>query len=132
LLAEAPVQAVSSPDFVVTIERIGGILPFRMIAERIEIARPRRQYLALQDFSIDISAAELVSDMPHIRSLSFTEIEMARSSSAPSTTPRTEYLRVAHLPVGLALDRLSIGRLALAAPVLCESLVATVEGSTFH
>jgi translocation and assembly module TamB len=65
----------------------------------------------------------------HIRSLSFAEIDMTRNSTAPSTTPLTDYLRVPHLPVGVVLDRLSIGRLALAPPVLGESLVATVEGS---
>ena len=54
---------------------------------------------------------------------------MARPSTAPSTTPLTDYLKVPHLPIGVVLDRLSIGRLALAPPVLGESLVATVEGN---
>src|SRR5467141_678579 len=54
---------------------------------------------------------------------------MTRSSTAPSTTPLTDYLKVPHLPVDVVLDRLSIARLALAPPVLGESLVATVEGS---
>src|SRR5437667_8737524 len=54
---------------------------------------------------------------------------MARSSTAPSTTPFTEYLKVPRLPAGIVLDRLSVGRLALAPPVVGDSLVATVEGS---
>jgi translocation and assembly module TamB len=54
---------------------------------------------------------------------------MARSSTAPSTTPWPEYLKVPHLPVAVVLDRLSIGRLALAPPVLGEGLVATLEGN---
>ncbi|HYZ41915.1 MAG TPA: hypothetical protein VE687_15025, partial [Stellaceae bacterium] len=65
----------------------------------------------------------------HIRSLSFAEIDMARQSTAPSTTPLTEYLKVPHVPIGVVLDRLSIDRLALAPPVLGESVVATVEGN---
>ncbi len=54
---------------------------------------------------------------------------MARASTAPSTTPLADYFKVPHLPVSVVLDRLSIGRLALASPVLGESLVAKVEGS---
>ena len=53
---------------------------------------------------------------------------MARSSTAPSTTPFIDYLKVPRLPIPVALDRLSIGKLALAPPVLGENVVATVEG----
>ncbi len=54
---------------------------------------------------------------------------MARQTTAPSTTPWTDYLKVPHVPIGVVLDRLSIDRLALAPPILGESLVATVQGS---
>ena len=106
-----------------------GFVPFRMTVERIEIGDRDGTYLTLHDVGLDISAAALLARRAHIRSLTFAEIEMARSSTAPSTTPFTDYLKVPHLPVGVVLDRLSIGRLALAPPVLGESLVATVEGS---
>jgi translocation and assembly module TamB len=130
LLAKTVAQAVSSPDFTVTIEGLGGIVPFRMTAERVEIADRDGTYLTVRDFSFDFSAAELLSGRAYIHSLSFGEIDMARLSTAPSsTTPFTEYLRVPHLPVSLALDRLTIVRLALAPPVLGEGLVAKVEGS---
>src|SRR5262249_24395348 len=92
LLAKKVAQALSSPDFIVTIEGLGGIVPYRMTAERIEIADRDGKYLTLRDFGLDISAGELLSGRAHIRSLSFAEIEMARSSTAPSTTPLTEYL----------------------------------------
>ncbi len=128
-LARAIAQAVSSPDFSVSIERLSGTVPFRMTAERIEIGDRDGTYLTLHDVGLDISSAALLAGRAHIRSLSVAEIDMTRSSTAPSTTPLTEYFRVPHLPVGVVLDRLSIGRLALAPPVLGESLVATVEGS---
>ena len=53
---------------------------------------------------------------------------MARPSTAPSA-PLSEYLRVPHLPLALVLDRLAIARLALAPPVLGESVIATIAGS---
>ena len=128
-LARAIAQAVSSPDFLVTIEGLGGTVPFRPRVDRIEIADRDGPYLALHDFGLDISAADLLAGRLHIRSLSFAEIDMARLSTAPSTTPFTEYLKVPHLPIGVVLDLVSIGRLVLAPTVLGERLVATVDGN---
>ncbi len=122
-------RAASSPDFTVAISGLGGFVPFRMTIDRIEIGDRDGTYLTLHGFGFDISGAELLARRAHFRSLSFAEIDMARSSTAPSTTPWTEYLKVPHLPVAVVLDRLSIGRLALAPPVLGEGLVATVEGN---
>src|SRR5467141_2048004 len=128
-LAKTIAQSVSSPDFAVTIQGLGGFVPFGLKVERIDIGDRDGPYLSLHDFGLDISAAALLAGRLHILSLRFAAIDMARSSTAPSTTPFTEYLKVPRLPVGVVLDRLSIGRLALAPPVLGDSLVATVEGS---
>jgi translocation and assembly module TamB len=128
-LASTIAQTLSSLDFTVAIEGLGGFVPFRLQVEQIEIGDRDGAYLSLHDLGLDISAAALLAGRLHIRSLRFAAIDMARSSTAPSTTPFTEYLRVPHLPVGVVLDRLSIGRLALAPSVLGDNLVATVEGS---
>ena len=122
-------QSLSDPDFTVSIEGLDGIVPFRMTVGRIEIGDRDGTYLTVHGVGLDISATALLAKRAHIRSLTFAEIEMTRSSTAPSTTPLTDYLKVPHLPVGVVLDRLSIARLALAPPVLGESLVATAEGS---
>jgi translocation and assembly module TamB len=127
--ARTVAQAISDPDFTVAIEGLSGIVPFRLTVGRIEIGDRDGVYLTLRGVSLDVSAAALLSRRLHIRSLSVGEIDMARSSTAPSTTPVTEYLEVPHLPVEAVLDRVSIGRLALAPPVLGESLVGTVEGN---
>ena len=127
--AKTIAQAISDPDFTVAIEGLSGIVPFRLTIEKIEIGDRDGVYLTLRDVGLDVSAAALLSRRLHIRSLSVGEIDMARSSTAPSTTPMTEYLQVPHLPVEVVLDRLSIGRLALAPPVLGESVVATAEGN---
>jgi translocation and assembly module TamB len=83
----------------------------------------------LRDVSLEISAAALLTGKAHIRSLTIAEVDMTRSSTAPSTTPFLDYLKVPHLPIPVALDRLSISELALAPPVLGENILATVEGS---
>jgi translocation and assembly module TamB len=122
-------HAVSDPDFTVAIEGLNGLVPFRLTVETIEIGDRDGVYLTLRDVGLDVSAVALLSRRLHIRTLSFDEIDMARSSTAPSTAPVTEYLEVPHLPVEVVLDRLSIARLALAPPVLGEGVVATVEGN---
>src|SRR5690349_9447285 len=127
-LARTAAQTVSSPDFTVAIEGLGGVVPFQMTVKRIEIGDRDGTYIALHDLGLNLSPTALLARRLHIRALTFAEIDMARSSTAPSTTPLTEYLNVPHLPIGVVLDRLSIGRLALAPPILGESLIATIEG----
>jgi translocation and assembly module TamB len=129
-LARTLERTISTPDFTVAVAGLHGTVPFNLKVDRIEIGDRDGTYLTLRDFGLDLSAAELLARRLHIRSLSFAEIDMARSSAAPSsTTPLTDYLKVPHLPVGVVLDRLSIGRLVLAPPVLGDSLVATVQGN---
>jgi translocation and assembly module TamB len=128
-LARTVERTISAPDFTVAIGRLSGTVPFQLRVDRIEIGDRDGTYLTVHDFRLDTSAAALLARRLHIRSLSFAEIDMARQSTAPSTTPLTEYLKVPHVPIGVVLDRLSIERLALAPPILGESLVATVQGS---
>jgi len=122
-------QAVSDPDFTVAIDGLGGILPFGMTVERIDVGDRDGTYLTLSDAGLDISLSALLTGKAHIRSLTIAEVDMARSSTAPSTTPFTDYLKVPHLPIPVALDRLSIGKLTLAPPLLGETVAATAEGS---
>jgi translocation and assembly module TamB len=128
-LATTLERTISTPDFTVAVAGLHGTVPFNLKADRIDIGDRDGIYLTARDFGLDISAAELLSGRLHSRSLGFAEIDMARSSTAPSTTPWTEYLKVPHVPIGVVLDRLSIDRLALGPPVLGESLIATVEGN---
>ena len=117
------------PDFTVAIDGLGGIVPFGMTVERIDIGDRDGTYLTLHDAGLDISPSALLTGKAHIRSLTIAEIDMARSSTAPSTTPFTDYLKVPQLPIAVVLDRLSIGKLTLAPPVLGESVAATAKGS---
>ena len=122
-------QTPSDPDFTIAMDGLKGFVPFNMTVERIDIGDRDGTYLALREAGLDISPLALLTGKAHIRLLTIAEIDMARSSTAPSTTPFIDYLRVPRLPIPVALDRLSIGKLALAPPVLGENIVATVEGS---
>src|SRR6516165_9108403 len=127
--AKTVAQAMTDQDLTVAIEGLNGIVPFRLTVQRIDIGDRDGVYLTLRDTGLDISASALLAGKAHIRALTIAEADMARSSTAPSTTPLMDYLKVPHLPVAVALDRLSIGKLSLAAPVLGENIVATIDGS---
>jgi translocation and assembly module TamB len=127
-LARQIAQAISDPDFTVAIDRISGMVPFDMHVDRIDIGDRDGIYLTLQDIGLNISARALLARELHIRSLTIADVEMARLSTAPSTKRLIDYVQVPHLPVNAVLDRLSISRLALAPPVLGESLAAKIEG----
>jgi translocation and assembly module TamB len=128
-LARTIESTISTPDFTVAVVGLHGTVPFNLKIDRIDIGDRDGTYLTARDFGLDVSAAELLEARLHNRSLSIADIDMARLSTAPSTTPWTEYLKVPHAPIEVVLDRLSIDRLALAPPVLGESVVATVEGN---
>src|SRR5580693_15335 len=128
-LAREIEQTLGGPDFTIAMDGLKGFVPFNMTVERIDIGDRDGTYLTLHDASLDISAATLLTGKAHIRSLTIAEVDMTRSSTAPSTTPFLDYLKVPHLPIPVELDRLSIGKLALAPPVLGENILATVEGS---
>ena len=124
-LARTIERTISAPDFTVAIAGLSGTVPFQLKLDQIEIGDRDGTYITVHDFRLDVSAAALLSRQLHIRSLSFAEIDMARSSTAPSTTPFIDYLRVPRLPIPVVLDRLSIGKLTLAPPVLGEEVAAT-------
>jgi translocation and assembly module TamB len=129
-LARTIERTISAPDFTVAVTGLHGTIPFNIKVDQIDIGDRDGTYLTAHDFGLNISAAALLARQLRIRWLSFGEVGMARSSTAPpSTTPLTEYFKIPAVPIGVVLDRLSIDRLAVAAPVLGESLVATVEGS---
>ncbi len=128
-LARTIQRSISEPDLTVAVTGLSGTVPFQLKVDRIEIGDRDGTYLTVHDFRLDISATALLAGQLHIRSLAFAEIDLARQTTAPSTTPWAEYLKVPHVPIGVVLDRLSIARLALAPPILGEGLVATAEGN---
>jgi translocation and assembly module TamB len=128
-LATKIARVISSPDFTIAIEGLGGAVPFDMAVARIDIGDRDGTYLIIRDVTLNVTLISLLAGRLHIRSLRIGEIDMARSSTAPSTTPLVDYIRVPHLPVGVVLDRLSIERVALEPPVLGEGVVATIAGS---
>jgi translocation and assembly module TamB len=120
--------AGSTPVQRLSIDGLRGIVPFRFSIERIALADRVGPYVTLRDVGVEVRVAALFAGRLEIRALTVGEITVARPSTAKSTTPIVDYLRVPHLPIAVALNRLSIDRLVLEAPVLGERVVAALAG----
>ena len=127
-LAGTVARLASSPGFTVSIEGLSGFVPFRVRIARIAIADRQGTYMTLRRVAFDIAPGDLLHGRLHLRFLDIAELYKARSSTAPSR-PFVDYLQVPRLPVALVVDRLTIGRIELAPPVLGQSIVATVTGN---
>jgi len=120
---------LSSPGFAVAIKGLGGTVPFDMHAERIEVSDTKGMWLALDHARIDLSATALFGRRAQIGTLGAGKIEIVRPPE-PTGPPASlaDSLRVPRLPVSLAIDRLSIGRLVLDPPLFGETIEAVIDG----
>jgi translocation and assembly module TamB len=127
-LAAAIGRLVSSPDRTWAIKGLAGSVPFAMTARLIEVGDVDGVWIRLHDVRLDLDPAALLAGRLHVQLARAAEIDQARPPGGPSKT-LAQLLQVPHLPMPLVVDRLVIDRLALAAPVLGESIVATVAGN---
>ena len=101
----------------------------RFSVERIVIADHLGAWVSLRDVAVEVRAAALLAGHVEIRALRIGAVDLARLPAAGrSATSPNDILRLPLLPVAVALDRLSIGRIALAPPVLGEPVAATLAG----
>jgi len=125
--ADAAAHLASRPGYRISIAGLAGTIPFDMRAERIEAADAAGTWLVIRDPHFAMSVADLFGGLVHIRALTAAAIEVARLPETGSTGFSLPSLP--RLPLAVAVDRLEVGRLALAAPVLGEPVAATLSGN---
>ena len=104
-------------------------MPLRFSVERIVVADHLGAWVSLRDVAVEVRAAALLAGRVEIRALTIGAVDLARLPAAGrSATSPNDLLRLPLLPVAVALDRLSIGRIGLAPPVLGEPVAATLAG----
>ena len=122
----------STPGFSVSIKGLGGVIPFDIHAERIEVSDAKGVWLGIDDAQIDLSATALISRHAQIGTLGAAKIEVIRlpEASRPPSPPKplSESLKMPRLPVAVTVTRIAVGRLLLDAPVLGESIEAALDG----
>jgi translocation and assembly module TamB len=126
-------RSMSSPGSSVTIVRLEGTIPFDMRAERIEVADDHGAWLTVDRPQLELSATSLLAGNLHIEALSAAAIDVARPPNMPANpaapTPLSERLRLPHLPAGIAVDRITVGRVTLESAVLGEPVEANLTGN---
>jgi translocation and assembly module TamB len=121
--------AASTPDLRLSIAGLAGLVPMRFTIERIAVADPIGIWATLRDVGVEVRAAALLAGRVEIRALTIGAVDLARLPAAGQpTASQKPILRLPPLPFAVALDRLSIGRLALAPAVLGEPVIATLAG----
>lgn len=120
-------EFASTREFSLQITDLNGLVPFHMTAEQVAIRDATGTWATLNHFKLDLSAADLLRGRAHLTTLSAGEVDVARQPGGKST-PLPQLIRDLHLPVPLVIDRLAIGRLVLAPPLLGERVVATLSG----
>ena len=68
----------STPGFSVSIKGLGGVIPFDIHAERIEVSDAKGVWLGIDNAQIDLSATALISRHAQIGTLGAAKIDVTR------------------------------------------------------
>lgn len=119
----------SSDAMTVRIGALDGAIPFDMTVRDVSLADPGGVWLSVDRARLDWSPLALVAGVLSIRMIDVDTVDLARLP-APSDTPKedTGGGGIPSLPFQIALERLSIGEIALGEPVLGTPAAVTVEG----
>jgi translocation and assembly module TamB len=110
----------------VTIDRLSGRFPDRLQVGRIAVNDPQGTWLTIEEAQLDWSPTQLLRGDAKFDALTAAHISVARrpASSAGTASPSVS----ANFPVSIALDRLEIARLDLAAPVVGVEASLAING----
>lgn len=125
--------ALSGDGTTAQIGRIEGTVPFDMRLDALRLADPAGEFLAVRNVALAIAPGALLQRRVEITRLAVDEIEFARppaSQKKAAPSQPMNILDMLHLPVGIALDDLTIGAIRLGAAVLGEPVALSVTGAS--
>jgi translocation and assembly module TamB len=129
-LGEMLARALSSPGSTVAIEGLSGSVPFDLAADRITISDRAGPWLEIDNARLEIAGAALWHRELAVSQLTASAVMVARvPETAPSAKSATAIdLSLPKLPVAVRIDRLAIGRVDLAEPILGQPAALTFSG----
>ncbi len=126
-------RAASGPGQSVTLEGLGGTLPFDLTLAALRIADDQGAWAIVEAAKVTLSPWALLRGQVKIDRLSADRIAVLRlpadppsappSSSGPALPPRIE---VPRLPIAVSLDQVAVARIELGAAVLGSPAVLTL------
>ncbi|MDD3444960.1 MAG: hypothetical protein PHS60_06090 [Zavarzinia sp.] len=124
-------EAVSGPDFTLKLHDLAGGLPFGPRLGRVEIGDASGRWLVLEQASVALDPWALFSGRIHVEAVEATRLTVDRMPEGGADTPPSDEpldLSIPQLPRGLAVDRLSVAEIVLAAPVAGEETRLALTG----
>ncbi len=109
----------------VLVHGLGGRFPDKLRLGRLELHDPAGVWLEIDDAALDWAPTRLLAGELHVRTLSTRRIAVARRPMGSGESGESG----GGLPLRLVLDALRMDRLELAAPVLGQAAVLTLEGA---
>ncbi len=132
-LATFAAEAASSEAMTITIEGLGGFLPFTLAVDRVTLASPEGTWLEAEALALDWSPLALLSGTIRVETLELGRLRLSSlPPSAPDQAPEPQPGPV-WPPEELALPRLDlrklhVERIELDEPVLGQAAVFTLAG----
>ncbi|MEQ8966844.1 MAG: translocation/assembly module TamB domain-containing protein [Azospirillaceae bacterium] len=128
--------AAAGPDVAIDLGRLTGTVPFDMRLDRLAVADGQGSWLSAEGVRVAWRPAALLRGRLAIEAVTADRIALDRTPAAPAE-PAPEPEREApagppglpDLPVGITLDRLAVGEVVLAEPVVGEAMRLGVAGS---
>jgi len=128
-LARTVAAALSTPGEVeVAIDGLEGPLPQAIRLRRLTVSDRQGPWLTADSVALDWRPLALLSGEVRITGLRIAEVSVARSPEAAPDAAGAAPLSVPSLPVDLSMERLSVERVVLGAPVLGQAAVFRVSG----
>jgi translocation and assembly module TamB len=129
-LATQIAAAFSGNGRTAQIGRLEGTVPFDMRLDALHLADRAGEFLAVRNIDVSIAPGALLHRRVEITRLGIEEIALARPPETQPASQPMNILDMLHLPVGVALDDLTIGAIRLGAPVLGEPVALSVAGKS--
>ncbi|HLY57152.1 MAG TPA: translocation/assembly module TamB domain-containing protein, partial [Stellaceae bacterium] len=121
-------SALAEPGRKATVTGLSGA-PFRIRVRQVELAGADGPFLRLRDLALDIDASALLQGTGRIETLSAASIELLQSPPpSPQPSSPSSGFALPHLPLGIELDRLSVGRIDIAAAVAGTDVALAADG----
>jgi translocation and assembly module TamB len=116
---------LSDPDERVTIDHIGGSVPFAMTVDRITLADSGGPRIVVSDVAIAIGPGDLLAGRLRLRRLIVGALSISRGSHSASTS-KTDLGPLLHPPLAVAIEQLRIDRLELGRELVGEPVALTL------
>ena len=125
-------SSLSGDNRFVTVTGLDGALSSRATLQRLTVADDEGVWLTITGAVLDWNRSALLRGNLVVTQLTAETIEVARKPGTTTTddlpTPEAQPFSLPDLPVGITIDKLSVGRLSLAQPVAGIAADLTADG----